>query len=196
LPAGNVYTIVKYTGALQGNFNNTVGLVPSVPQPSRYAFSLSYPANQVQLTVNASTASLKWNNAQANGIWDVTNNFNWLNTTGATNDYFAQLDSVLFDDSILAGPSNAVSVATAVAPGSVTVDTTNIYAISGSGKITGATGLIKNGAGTLTVGNTGNDYSGATLINSGTLVVNAANALGSGTNTVTVANGATLDLGG
>jgi len=41
-----------------------------------------------------------------------------------------------------------------------------------AGQITGAYGLVKNGAGTLTLSNPNNTYSGNTTINAGTLVIN------------------------
>src|SRR5581483_3530267 len=143
LNAGSTYTLVRYTGVMNLGFFSSVSVLPSL-QPSRYAFHLDTTTpGLIQLDVTSGTGSLVWNNAQANGIWDLTNNFNWFNTLGGTNDYFAQQDSVTFDDS-LAGPSNAVTIASAVAPGSITVDTTNIYSLAGQGKITGSAGLTKN----------------------------------------------------
>ena len=57
-----------------------------------------------------------------------------------------------------------------------------------------AVGLIKQGTGTLTLGGAGaNTYTAGTVINGGTLRVNKAHAVGTGT--LTVADGGTLDLG-
>ena len=64
-----------------------------------------------------------------------------------------------------------------------------------SGSITGTGGLDKVGSGTFTLGQTGGAvYSGPTLIDAGTLSVSATNAF-SPNSAVTVAAGATLDLG-
>lgn len=61
-------------------------------------------------------------------------------------------------------------------------------------QITGAGGLTKSGPGTLTVSNSGNNYSGLTTISAGTLQLGVTNALPSGAN-LTV-QGGTLDLQG
>ena len=75
------------------------------------------------------------------------------------------------------------------APKDVQVEGTCDYTFKGTGKITGATALTKNGTGTLTIENA-NTYSGGTTINAGTLVVANAQALGTGT--VSVAGGTLL----
>jgi len=57
-------------------------------------------------------------------------------------------------------------------------------------------GITKNGSGTLTLSHSGNSYSGATLINAGTLLVTADGALGSAAAGTTVRSGGTLALSG
>jgi autotransporter-associated beta strand protein len=83
---------------------------------------------------------------------------------------------VLFTDDALG--TTTVDLVATVKPLSVTV--TNVllpYTIVGVGKISGATGLLKQGTNTLTIANTGlNDYIGRTVISGGTLAVtNLAN---------------------
>ena len=80
-----------------------------------------------------------------------------------------------------------------LAPGSVLVDNSagHDYAFSGEGCLTGEMQLTKVGGGKLTI-STANDYTGGTVINGGTVVVNNAAALGSGT--ITVDNGTTLEM--
>lgn len=63
-----------------------------------------------------------------------------------------------------------------------------------SGKISGTGGLVKNENAKLTLSGT-NDYSGVTTVNGGSLVQGAQNAF-SKMSAYTVADGATLDLGG
>src|SRR5690606_31265828 len=59
----------------------------------------------------------------------------------------------------------------AMSPGSVTVNAeTTDFTIAGAGKITGATGLLKTGAGALTLAST-NDYTGVTILGGGVLSV-------------------------
>ena len=66
-----------------------------------------------------------------------------------------------------------------------------------SGLISGAGQLVKDGAGTLTLSNGSNSYSGGTLVNGGKLKLGAGGALPAAT-AITVANtaGVTLDLNG
>jgi autotransporter-associated beta strand protein len=71
---------------------------------------------------------------------------------------------------------------------------TNLQTGTVSGKLTGAKQLIKNSAGTLTLSGLANDYSGTTVVQSGTLAITTAGAL-TGTSSLLVTGG-TLDLGG
>jgi autotransporter-associated beta strand protein len=62
-----------------------------------------------------------------------------------------------------------------------------------SGLVGGTGGLTKNGSGTFTLDRSaGNTYNGATTINAGKLLVNNTSGSGTGTNNVTVNNGAAL----
>ena len=66
-----------------------------------------------------------------------------------------------------------------------------------SGNITGTIAITKVGTGTLTlaaVGSAKNSYTGATAINAGTLALGAGSAINS-TSSITVASGATFDVG-
>jgi autotransporter-associated beta strand protein len=197
LSGGNTYTIVQYSGIRNGDFFTTV--TNTATQPNRYAFTLSYsgssPNNIVQLNVLAGAATLQWNNFQANGIWDLTNSFTWHNTVGNTNDYFAQQDSVIFDDSI-GNAGTTVNLTTTNLPYSVTVNSASNYTFTGAGKIGGAVGITKMGTGTLLINNT-NDYTGITLITNGILQVANASAVGSFTGgAVIVTNNGAFDVGG
>ncbi|MBN2578853.1 MAG: autotransporter-associated beta strand repeat-containing protein, partial [Pirellulales bacterium] len=70
------------------------------------------------------------------------------------------------------------------------------YTFSGDGKISSGASLVKSGAGTLTIANTGaNDFTGTVTITGGTLVVENEYSLGS-TVGGTVVDGGTLDFNG
>jgi autotransporter-associated beta strand protein len=92
--------------------------------------------------------------------------------------------------------SPVITLDTTVLPTSVTANaTTKAYTISGTGKISGSTGVTKSGSGTLTL-NTTNDYSGNTTVSAGVLRIANATALGNVTGTTTNTAGAIEISGG
>src|SRR5262249_34072926 len=101
-------------------------------------------------------------------------------------------DTVTFDDT-LTGTTNVV-LTTTLQPGSVTANNTaNNYLFSGTGKLSGATGIAMNGGGTLTLRESGGDnYTGGLTVNSGTVVVD--NDSGSVTGGTTI-NAGTVQVG-
>ncbi len=76
--------------------------------------------------------------------------------------------------------------------GTLTVDSSGAITQNAGDTITGATALVKRGAGVLTL-STSNGYTGATVIEAGTLRLGAANRIGN-SSAVTVVSGATFDL--
>jgi autotransporter-associated beta strand protein len=187
--AAGTYTIVTYAGTLTGQFAAAVGGL------TRYGFALDYSTpGQIKLNVTGSNANLVW--AGTNTTWDVLGTFNWTN--GAARDTFREGDAVTFDDS---ATNFTLSLNTTVYPASITFNNNSNYSTSGtgSGRITGATGITKNGNGTVTLlAGVGfaNDYTGPVNINAGILKMNGALALGATNGGTTVAAGATLDLNG
>jgi autotransporter-associated beta strand protein len=149
------------------------------------------------LTFVVDTVSDIWNAAAPGGNWDIATTANW--TGNAANNSPANTyqdgDSVLFNDTVT-GPQ-AVTIAAAVSPAQVNVDnigTEYTIAASGANRITGATGVAKSGAGTLTLAGP-NTYSGGTTLSAGQLNINdggnssANSAIGTGSLTI---NGGTL----
>jgi autotransporter-associated beta strand protein len=107
------------------------------------------------------------------GDWDVMNKLNWALLGSPTN--YHQLDPVLFPAS--AAVTN-VNLTTTLTPSSVTVtNPTAHYIFAGAGKISGGTGLVKSGAGTLTILSS-NDYTGGTIISAGTLQIGDGTTVG------------------
>ena len=150
---------------------------------TRQSYTLSTSSGTaVDLDVSTATpANLVWYGGQAGNVWDVhttpgTGTKNWINA--GTADFFYSLDNVTFNDS--GSPNGVVNVPNNVTPGSVTFSMTSAssaYTLTGSGGITGSTGLVMSGAGTLTVANP-NNYTGETDIHGGTVVITAGGALG------------------
>ena len=61
-------------------------------------------------------------------------------------------------------------------------------------KLSGSNGLVKNGLGSLTLYNTGNNYTGDTVVNSGTLIVGSGNTILPTTTGLVIASGATFQV--
>ncbi|HSV12650.1 MAG TPA: autotransporter-associated beta strand repeat-containing protein, partial [Tepidisphaeraceae bacterium] len=132
----------------------------------------------------------RWSGALSNE-WStntLANPKNWALITGGTPTDYIQGDVVLFDDNATT-TSPTISIAN-VSPTSVQFNNaTKAYTLGGAFGITGSTGLIKNGAAALTVNNS-NSYTGNTTLNAGTLNINNASAIGTGT---LIINGGTID---
>lgn len=95
--------------------------------------------------------------------------------------------------SIIAG-ADGLSPANALLLGGTGTIDTNGFSMGWSGPISGASGLVKNGAGTLTLSGA-NTYTGGTNVAAGTLRAGVANTFSSAS-AFTVASGGTLDLAG
>ena len=188
------YTIITYTGTRSGYFTNTITSL------SRYTFALDYStANQIKLTVSGTPPSLVWQGA-TNTTWDVLGTSNWVNGVSGTGPIaiFEEGDAVTFD---AAATNFNVAIATTLYPASITFNNNSNYSVTatGTGRITGGTGITKNGNGTLVMasGNgVGNDFTGPVQINGGIFRMSGVNSLGATNGGTTVANGATLDING
>ncbi|MBN2232034.1 MAG: autotransporter-associated beta strand repeat-containing protein, partial [Deltaproteobacteria bacterium] len=147
----------------------------------------------------ASAVTLTWVGDWGTNYWDINTTANWDNGGGPPYVVYNDGDDVTFNDTGSYIPD--IDLTAALAPASVTVNSSLGYyytfSTTGSGYLTGTTGITKNGEGTLTV-NTVNDFSGDVVINAGKFVCGHAKALGdSGSlTTTTVAAGATLDENG
>jgi len=126
-----------------------------------------------------------WGNSGANA-WDVNNSANADWTVGRS--YFVNGDNATFDDT---SSYHTVSLIATASPGSIEVNTGSSYAINGAGLLAGTGALSKDGAGTLTLGNsTANTFTGGILLNAGTLILNQT----PGTGAITLGNGTTLTV--
>ena len=169
--------------------------------PARTVAHLVNNANSIDVVID-SVDSPRWNGT-AGGLsgddWDINTSNNWqLIGAGTATTYqedlatYSTTDSVTFDDN---AANTNVDVITTVAPSFIAVNNpTKNYAFAGIGKITGNTGILKTGAGTLTIGNTGgNDFTGTVDVQGGTLATSASNVLPD-TASVALAAGTTLVL--
>ncbi|WP_340114824.1 autotransporter-associated beta strand repeat-containing protein [Maribellus mangrovi] len=176
------YVLMTVSDTLLGNLENiTIDGISGVP------YTLEFNDHQLKLVVaNTRTpGKVVWEGAVDNK-WDLFNRLNWLNEGSA--DYFLGEDSVVFDDN---GQSTSIEILEEYAISHFLFDSDKDYSIYGSGSFTGQADLVKKGAGSLTIG-TQNTYTGATIIEEGTLRVpeltNAAYPSAIGTASVDAAN--------
>jgi len=189
-PSVGQYTLIDYLSTIGGN-----GIS---------AFSLaSIPRVNMQLVENTTNTSIdlnvigvdkpKWTGA-ADNQWD-TSAVNWTEIISTNPTAYIQGDDVLFDDTATGSTSVVLNIS--ASPAAITFNNSvKAYDLSGIGKLTGSTGLVKNGTNVLTLSNVGgNDFTGATQINAGTLRLGNATAL-SPNSTLSLGSNAFLDLNG
>ena len=148
------------------------GVVATIVDDPNY-----FGPNQGAVYLDITSVALpRWNGDQ-DANW--TTALNWIDQASGSPSTYNDPDPVLFDDDA-EGTTDVVLNGT-VAPASVTFfnDFDLDYTLSGTGKITGSTGLLKQGALSLTLGDTLlNDFTGSTRLEGGTtsvgLLTNAA----------------------
>jgi autotransporter-associated beta strand protein len=173
LVTGGTYTLFNYgSGALGAGASSSFSLADPGLLAARqtYKFDTSN-SGAVNLVISGGPANLTW--VGSNGAsWDNSGGSTaWYNTGTSQADRFYAGDNVSFTNS----HSGTVTIGAAVQPGSVVVS--GNYTFSGSGKITGITAMTVQSGGTLTLANTGNDYTGGTNLQGGSIVLAAPNAL-------------------
>lgn len=171
--------------------------------------ALSHAANAGSLAWKGSTTGLA---GGANNTWDTNTTANWWNGSASVN---WPAPGGTDDDAVFGGTAGTVTVTTAtandigfsatgytLAGGTLTLNGTTPTIANNSGidatvssVIAGAGGLKKDGAGILTLAGT-NTYTGVTTVNAGTVVVQNNAAFGASGNSITVASGAAVDMGG
>ncbi len=135
----------------------------------------------LNLNVNTPYSALTWDASATGGVWSTSGTTPWISADGT---------EAYIDGKLVVFKGGDVTVEGSVTPGGIWVQGDADTTFSGTGEITGATPLVKNGNGTLTI-NMANSYTSGTTVNGGTLVANAAGALGSGAISI---NGGTLAL--
>ncbi len=135
------------------------------------------------------TAKCIWKGNSSNNVWDATTS-NWV-VNGVTGTY-TQGDDVMFD--LSGSPDTTVTLSGSLSPSSIKVISPVNYSLTGSGKLSGSTGLLKSGGGALSL-NSLCEYTDTTRVEEGQLFVNglltqstvlvAANALLGGAGVIT-----------
>ncbi len=197
LLSSGTYSLFTYGSLTGGSAAALADLQMGGPYGSNpnYTYTFHATGSGLTLTVRGSNSSLVWSGG-SNQTWDVGTSQSWFNASINGLDSFYSGDSVTFNDS--PGTATTVTINATVLPGSVTVSNTNEnYTFQGNGTIAGATSLVKNGPGSLTLQQT-NSYSGVTAINGGTLAIGTTNALPiTGAVTIgTAGSSGVLDLAG
>ncbi|RYD37048.1 MAG: hypothetical protein EOP87_04310, partial [Verrucomicrobiaceae bacterium] len=161
-----VIPLLKFT-TKTGSGNFVIGTLPT-----GVTASIVNSAGGVSLNVT-SLSQPKWD-ATVNGVWNTTT-VNWLNGGNAST--YTNGSTTQFDDGVRGDTQGAVTLSTTVTPMELTFDNTLVeYSISGTGNISGSTGLVKKGSAPLAL-NTANGYTGVTNLIEGTVSVNSiANA--------------------
>lgn len=185
--ANGSYSLITYSGGLSGGVVNMN--LTGFSQPGQLAY-LASGSGVINLTViSGNTNSVVWVGDGVNNFWDLVT-ANWMVNGGGAGD-FANGNAVTFNDSGSASP--AVSLTGMFLPSAVTLNVSNRnYTFSGSGNLSGNTGLIINSATTdTTTILTPNSNGGATAIKGGTLQVGNGSVSG-GIGSGNVTNNGTL----
>jgi autotransporter-associated beta strand protein len=176
-PAPGQYPLIAYAGL--GGTAGFNGL--SVQAPLGTSVTLSNNTTSYPYTVDViiTAKQLVWAGVP-NGDWDIGLTANWKD--GATPTTYTETAGlggrVLFDDS--AAGTTTVNLTTSLTPLGVTVSNSALnYTFTGSGKLGGVTGINKQGAGVLTLAESGvNDYLGSTIVANGKLQIGSGGTTG------------------
>jgi len=158
---------------------------------TRYVATFAQSGNNVTVTFAGSATNLVWTGTDPAmpGTWDVATSTNWFDGTG--DNLFYDSDTVRFDDTSV---NTTVTLASTVRPAAITLDSTNDYTFSGSGKITGLTTITKNNTNTVTLG-VANDAVGPINVNAGILkAISTLDDTYDGATIITVKNGAAFNF--
>jgi autotransporter-associated beta strand protein len=196
--ADGTYTLISYD-----SFSGSIGTA-STTYSTAYTLVLTNntATKKIQLIVSGTLQSslLIWNNASANAQWDLDSSANWSNvTTHASASIFNNLDTVVFNDSILSAstPATNITVAGTLVPAAITNNSSASYTIAGSGSVSGSGSLVKQGSGVLTLNGANSLFSSFTgpVVISGGAVVGTNSSLANASS-ITATNGGTFDMAG
>ena len=181
--AVGTYPLIQASSTFTG-----AGTFALVPLPRGVSGGLETGNTYVDLVITGFD-SLIWTGG-TDAVWNTAQP-NWRLGTSIPATY-QDGDNVLFDGT---GANRTVTLDSTVTPGSLTFSGNQDHSIIGTGAIGGATGIVKNGIGKLTLA-TPNTFSGVVAVDEGNLTLGNSAALGGTGSGTTVADGATLELNG
>ena len=163
LPATGTMRLLQYIPANRtGSGTFVLGTLPL-----GVAATLVDSGGIVSLNVT-SVSSPRWDGS-TDGNWDTTT-FNWIDLVTGNPSKYTNSSPALFNDDAVG--TTTVALNTTVTPASITFDNNFLnYTLTGTGKVSGAIGLLKSGVANLTLETGNNDYTGATTLNGGTTAV-------------------------
>jgi fibronectin-binding autotransporter adhesin len=195
--SGNGFVVGDYPLITYGSKTGS-GSISTTPAflPPGMAATIQTTPTAVNLVVTAPSIQALYFTA-GDGVWATnTAPTYWNLGTAAYTEYPGGFgDAVIFGTSYsgFPTPGGTVTVDTDVHPYSILAS--GSYTLTGSGNITGATGIQMAGApGTTLVLDNTNTYTGVTTISSGTLQINNGSALGATAGGTVVTAGASLAL--
>jgi autotransporter-associated beta strand protein len=184
--AGSLDTVNPYTlitsASLVGNASQFRVTGPLLSGRYTFTFDTTSVPNSVLLVVGGTgPANQIWIGDGLTNTWDAQGATNW--NSGAPSQFF-NLDNVTFNDVGSASP--AVNVVGALVPGTMTVsNSAQNYALKGTGSLSVAGPLNKQGTGSLTFSNINdNTFSSLVTVSNGTVTFanNGQNTFSSGLN--------------
>ena len=161
-PKEGEYKLVEYTGEFSGKESNL-----SVRGLVGLSYNIINKDNAIYLKINAQRSpanGVVWTGAESN-VWEYQT-LNWtLNNEPTT---FVANDGITFGDN---ASNTTVKVPELMPFKRAEITGTKTYTFQGDGGFSGEGMLVKNGTGKLVLSTTKSDYTGATVINEGTVTV-------------------------
>jgi autotransporter-associated beta strand protein len=188
LTAGDSFKIFE-AAAYAGSFTNIV--LPAISSDVMWYTNALMSAGTLSVVSTNFTGSqsLTWTGDSISNLWDTGSSLNWLTTNGIER-VFYNGDVVTFDDTGSSSP--AINLTVVIAPAAVAVNSSQDYALTGTGSLGGTMALMKSGTGAFTLANSGsNSYTGGTTIQGGTLQIGDGTSV-NGSITGNITNNGTL----
>jgi autotransporter-associated beta strand protein len=171
------FTVLQYSTSAGDLTTFTRGTLPSASTPYAGYISNNTANSSIDLVITGGpiTYPLIWagNNS---GDWDSTT-LNWK-SNGIAAKFQQGYPVVRFDDTLTA--HSTVNLTTALTNGALTVSNSlNNYTFNGTGKLSGAGSLTKQGTASLTLAESGgDDFTGGVAVNGGTLQIGSGGTSG------------------